>query len=1114
MKYILGLDLGSNSLGWSAVYWNEKYDEPDNEGKIIDMGVSIFDTTLSESEKPNSVSKNLLRRGFRLRRRNIFRRKYRLSLLMKRLKELNFIPDNLDMLEFFKINPYEMRHRALDEQISLVELSRIFYLFAKRRGFLSSRKGQQSKETKIDVTDYATSKVGINDNTRLAEEYTTIGNYLYSIYKKDGQSYKYTDNIRNRVLTRKLIHNEFEIIWNKQKEFYPDILTNENMELIGDFKKGVIFYQKPLKSQKFTIANCSLEPNKKRCYISRPEFEEFRAWQFVNNIKFDSKELTLEEKKILVNYSAEKSTKISIPQIKKKLKKLDAVCNYNDDQSMPNMPTTYIINNILDKKYIQSLSEDEYSQVKAIIWEKMNHYDTDEKLTDYLRNHHPINEDKFNLATKPLADGYGSYSLKAVNNILPFLRMGHNLYISTIMGGIRNALGDRWNNKNYPDINQFMNEINEIFELKYKAKERNELIKELTINNFHLDDKEVKKLYFAANEVDDLDILDKLPNPDIIKNPTVMKILNQLKKIVNSLIDKYGHPYKINIELARNLKQTQKQREETMRINRLNEKNRENAKIFLEGRGMTASNYLVQKYLLFKEMEEKATPVLSPYTGKPISLEMVFSPDNMIEIEHIVPFSISLDNSLANKTLCEREINQLKGNRTPYQFFKDQDNWKTINYKAFKILPYQKALKFVREDVPELDSFVNRQLNDTRYASKVTAKYMKHICNNVQVSTGQITSKLRELWGLNNILINENDIKDGEESEIIKNRDDHRHHALDAAVIAMINPKILHNVSNHAYRNEERLRVKITPPWQNFRDDLKDMVDQVLVCHEFNDKVLNWANKVDKVKGKLIKYRTLATRGQLHNETVYGKGRDPFENRDYYYIRKNVAGLTPKQIQNIASIEIKNMIIDRISREGITIDKTKGIPDSFVYSIENNQKVPKLFIHNKNGDKVPVLKVRVKINSAKITKLYDSNSSYVDPSNNHHISVYRDSNNEMQFDNVTFWDAVRRVKNGESVINNNKYGKLINIFKINYMYIIGASIEEIKANMNNKKWISQHLYRGQSFSEGDYNFRHNKAATSKIDDEKVRIRSVGALQRSNPIRIKMDILGNIVKIYD
>lgn len=1096
MNYTLGVDLGTNSIGWSII-------DKDNNA-IIDAGVRIFDTTLSDTEKSRGASKNTERRNYRLRRRNLFRKRYRLTLLLKKLKEFEFIPNDLNISEFYKINPYEVRFKSLNEKISTIELSRIFYLFAKRRGFLSNRKGQQSKETKIDLTNIESSKVGINDNKRLADEYTTIGNYLYSIYKKDGEPYKYTDKIRNRILTRAIINDEFNLIWDKQKEYFPDILSDERKSIIGDFKKGIIFYQKPLKSQKHNLGFCPLEPTKRRCFISRPEFEEFRAWQFVNNVKLSNKELSINEKETMVTYLSEVSSNVKISQIKKKLKRENESCNYDDDETVVNMSTTYIIKNVLDKSFIKNISQDEFKNLKAVIWEKMNYFDSDDKLIKYFETL-PINNDKLKLCTKPLKEGYGSYSLKAINNILPFLKSGHNLYKSVILGGIKNALGDKWNNENYEIITDFLNDIEEIFNLNYSIKERNELIKELTINSFNLNDKESKKLYFSADENKNYEILDKLPTPEEVKNPTVMKILNQLRKIINALIDKYGHPTNINIELARELKQTKEQRERTQKQNKINEKNRDSAKKFIESKGLVASDYLMQKYLLFKEIEDVHGTVLSPYTLKPISLSMLFSPDNIIQIEHIVPYSVSLDNSLANKTLCESDINALKGNRTPHKLFDGQNKWETIKKEVFKILPYQKATKFTREDIPELDTFISRQLNDTRYASKITSEYLKNICKNIQVSTGQITSKLRDLWGLNSLLGDEDNTKE---------RGDHRHHALDAIVIAMINRRILNNISSNAYRNEERLRVTINLPWEDFRNAVKDRLEQILISHDFNEKILATSSKFIIHKGRLVKLSTIAARNTLHAETVYGKHIDPYDKQEYYYIRKNVAGLTPKQIQSIASPEIRSIIEQRIKNENIEVDKTKGIPDSFVYSIENNIKIPKLFLKNKRGDNVPIWKVRVKINSSNMRKLYFNNASFVEPANNHHVAVYKDQTEKIQFDYVTFWDAVNRFKNSLSVIDKNKYGSLINVFKINYTYIIGTTMEDLASNLNNKKWLSNKLFRGQKFSFNYFDFRWHIASTTKNDDEKISIRSVGAMLQKNPIRVHLDILGNIVKIYD
>ncbi|HRP02340.1 MAG TPA: type II CRISPR RNA-guided endonuclease Cas9 [Candidatus Kapabacteria bacterium] len=1140
MGLIYGFDLGVSSIGWSVI-------DPINE-KIIDAGSRIFTTTLDDALKSGGVSQNTIRRENRLRRRNLFRKKYRLSLLIKKLKEYNFLPNDIDMSIFFKINPYEMRFKALNEEITTTELSRIFYLFAKRRGFLSSRKEEQSKDTKIDINIPETAKIGIHDNTKLAQEFGTIGNYFHSIYKADGIPYTYTERIRNRILTRKIIHNEFLAIWEKQAEYHPELMTNELRDLIGAFKKGIIFYQKPLKSQKFNIANCPLEPTKKRCYASHPAFEEFRAWQLVSNLRFgyNKIELSIQEKEKIIQYLSSKKGTVLISDIKKKLGKEKEVCNYDDKDRVKCMTSNYIINSTISSEYLDTLLEqpEKLEKLKADWWERLNYYNSNTKLLKFINNY-PLNKqiikevDKFKkdqqagyenssdvefkkaiyqfkkerilkIVGTPLEEGYASYSLKAIKNTLPFLRVGYNLYKSIIFGGLKNVLGERWNSDNYEKINKLIHDIDSILESYNNIEERNEAIKHLLLTTFNLNEKELSKLYFSKAELSETEVLDKLPPAPIIKNPTVMKILNQLRKIVNALIDEYGHPEKINIELARELKQTESERLETMQKNKKNEQSREVAKEYIERQGYSATSGQIQKYILFKELESHHSPVLSPYSGNVITLSDVFSSDNKIEIEHIIPYSISLDNSLANKTLCEAQINKEKGNMTPYQFFSSHGNWEEIKSRAFKIFPYKKAKKFVSEDIPELDNFISRQLNDTRYASKVSVTYLKEICKDVQVSTGQITSSLRKLWGLNSILSTSED----EEEKQKKNRENHKHHAIDAIVIALIDKKMLYHVSNNAYRNEERLRVKIKEPWNNFRVDVQDKIEQVLISHEFNDKVLALATKTDKLKGSLIKYRSMAVRGQLHKETVYGKGKDPYDNKEYYYIRKNVAGLTPNQINSIASREIRDYIISKLDEENISVDKTKGIPASFVYSLDGGIRTPKLFLKNKRGDEVPIWKVRIKIVSSSMQERRNGNGEFVEPGSNHHTAIYRDANGKLKEEMVTFWEASQRAANGLPVINKDKYGTLVSVIKVNYMYIIGSNLEEILAHRTDKRWISKRLYRGQTISSNDFRFRIHIAAKVEYKHEGIRIRSLGQLMGSNPIRVQVDILGNISKIYD
>lgn len=227
--------------------------------------------------------------------------------------------------------------------------------------------------------------------------------------------------------------------------------------------------------------------------------------------------------------------------------------------------------------------------------------------------------------------------------------------------------------------------------------------------------------------------------------------------------EKYGPSFKfdhIHVEMGRELRSSKTEREKQSRQIRENEKKNEAAKIKLAEYGLKAYRDNIQKYLLYKEIEEKGGTVCCPYTGKTLNISHVLGSDNSVQIEHIIPYSISLDDSLANKTLCDATFNREKGELTPYDFYqKDPSpekwgagNWEEIEDRAFRLLPYAKAQRFIRRKPQESNEFISRQLNDTRYISKKAVEYLSAICSDVKAFPGRLTAELRHLWGINNIL--------------------------------------------------------------------------------------------------------------------------------------------------------------------------------------------------------------------------------------------------------------------------------------------------------------------------------------------------------------------------
>jgi CRISPR-associated endonuclease Csn1 len=321
-----------------------------------------------------------------------------------------------------------------------------------------------------------------------------------------------------------------------------------------------------------------------------------------------------------------------------------------------------------------------------------------------------------------------------------------------LLGGAKNAFGERWEY-----FKEFHSEIEDniisIASGKNKEGEVIENIKEYLSTEYKIDEKQLKKLYHHSQETEKQEIKNKLDTPKNIRNPIVQQALYELKKVVNSVIEKYGKPDEIKVELARDLKQSKDRRLQQWYDNRDREKENDKARAKLDEFGLAHSRDNIQKYLLYKEIENQNGIVICPYTGNTIKLTDLLGKENKFQIEHIIPYSVSLDDSFANKTLCDSKENQEKGELTPYQFYIKQgaDKWKLVSERAFKLLPYNKAKRFTSKTSHETD-FISRQLNDTRYISKEAKNYMKTICEKITVLPGSLTAELRHKWGLNSIL--------------------------------------------------------------------------------------------------------------------------------------------------------------------------------------------------------------------------------------------------------------------------------------------------------------------------------------------------------------------------
>ncbi len=1121
MGKILGLDLGTNSIGWALT------DEKNQ--KILRMGSRIFPAGVDNlGEGENEISKNAGRTGARGVRRQFFRKKLRKQLLIRALAQYQMCPltetdienwkktkkfPSEKLKDWFSLNPYPLRHKALSEPVSLEEMGRILYHFIQRRGFLSNSRKAGKDDGAIFKGNAKEGKIGI-DATREKIADKTLGAYLSDIYPKENLPFQSgLERIRNRYTTRQMYVDEFEALWKAQKHHHPE-LTDALKELLGGRKQdgykadGILFHQRPLRSQKHLVGNCTFEPAKTRCPISALPAELFRVHQWVNTVECNGTRLNERERAALAGILLRKE-KPAFKELRKAIGKQGSAYkfNYKDDDKIAKAHT---IPNLCSKKFFGekwfSLSEKEQED----IWHILYFFDNKDKVKEYALEHWDFTEEQAAaIAHFNLKDGYASLSRKAITNILPFLQMGFLYDVAVVLGGIKNAFGAGWETLEEEKKRFILDNIPDIVRSNISGGFI-DTVKSLLKKECGLPDAQLKKLYHHSAETEAKTLLEKLPvskeadrQIQAIRNPIVSTALFELRKLVNELIDEYGKPDEIKVEMARDLKVSKSQRNNIRREQKRLERENDRVKARLLEHNQRITHENILKYKLWEECKQTC-----PYTGEPVPVHVLFTGE--VQIEHIHPWSRSLDDSFANKTLCYADENRKKGDRTPFECYgKDEARWSEVKERALKLFSdtpaypnaYQKFKRFVQQTFN--DDFSSRQLNDTRYISREARTYLGQVCKNVSVSPGRMTALLRHKWGLNTLLSDENQ----------KSREDHRHHAIDALVVACGKTSHLQELSRwNQYRRSE---LKDFPmPWEDFRQQAEEAVNALLVSHKRARAIITARTYKTLKNGKTFINKGIAARGQLHKETVYGK---PKNGEAVFHVRKPIDSLTTeKQLEKIADKTIRDLILKRIQVLG-GFEKDKIPPNTFFITDENGHKQLQIFLPNRNGDPVPVLKVRMKEAIGAAEELKTDVNQWVNPRNNHHVLIYKDHTGDLQEEVVTFWTVVERKRQNQPVYQLPEDGKeMVTTLHINDMFLMGVDEEDINWENPDYEMLKEHLYRVQKFTSGDYYFRINNASSINNVEEKQQINSFSYGKNGwlthNPIKVSISVTGKISKL--
>lgn len=475
-----------------------------------------------------------------------------------------------------------------------------------------------------------------------------------------------------------------------------------------------------------------------------------------------------------------------------------------------------------------------------------------------------------------------------------------------------------------------------------------------------------------------------------LRNPAVSRALTETRRIVNRVVERWGLPAVVRLELARDLKRSRMQRERIAKENRAQEKVREEAlkRVLAEGKIANPKRSDVEKLLLAEECD-----FTCPYTGRRFGMADLFGPHPSVDVEHIIPFSRSLDDSFSNKTLCFVDENRnIKRNRTPFEAYgRDRARWDEIMARANRFRGARakgKVERFAMEEAgPEiLEEFADRQLNDTRFASRMAALYVARLYGGtddasgkrrVQASTGAVTARLRQAWKMGFVLHD-----DG-----AKNRNDHRNHALDAIAIALSTPGTVKRMADAAKRGSDAGRdgrlLEFSEPWPGFLEDVREAIQNIIASHRPDRRIA----------------------GPLHEETNYTRPLSA-GNRTLHRTRKSIEDLSAKDIPLITDPGIRTVVAGAIA------DGSRDLSASTKQPLANPARPDRIRHLRIEGSRSPV-----ELSTRKGRR-------WVAPASNHHMAIFEleDGNGKARWvtEVVTRLEAHRRHRAGEPIIRRDR----------------------------------------------------------------------------------------------
>ncbi len=824
-KKIFGFDLGIASIGWAVVEFDNEYFNPTTgeviEGRIVKSGVRCF--PIAENPKDGS-SLAAPRREKRLARRICRRKARRMDSIKKLFIAKNLVSD-LSELDALYSNQrggdvWNLRIKGLSEKLSKEELLRVLTHLAKHRGFKSYRKAAEEGDAESGKVLKA-----INENKQLLSESKTLAQVIVERAGKCGKKRNYTEAdakgfekaVYNNSIPRNEIERELELIYNQQKQY--GIFSED---LFNDFKR-IAFRYRPIGSIANMVGYCIFEKGEKRAPKEAPSSEFFIAWGKINNLAVyenNQKRFLSSEERIALFELLKTTQKVKYQTIAKKIfggRDIQfADINYKltekkaKDGSIKEVnPEDVLFYEMKGWHKLKSLFKEEWLEVSqniSLLNDAVNIIaceKNDENIAKGLR-HINVPEKYIGKFTSLATDKFINLSLKALSKIIPYMEKG----------------------------------------MKY-----NEACDKVGYDFRENADKlvEVKGHLLAVISAEKQ-----------TKVPVVNRTIAQFRKVYNAMVRQFGMPDQINIETGRDLKKNFEERRKIINKNKENEQERKEALEELKKENLKENSKNVLKFRLYQEQDGKCI-----YSGKSIDLHRL-DEEGYLDVDHIIPYSRSLDDSLNNKVLCLSSENRMKGNKTPFEYIRDEKDWENFEARVKLLRNNRKKENLLNKNFDEREmEFRERNSNDNNYISRYIKQYLEDgldfsvanrqdIKNRIQMRSGSLTSYLRHCWGLK---------KDRNEND--------RHHAQDAIVIACATQGMVKYLSTISGLWEDKwqiakskedgeawyksLKYKFPEPWSGFREE----VESSLYGERDNDRHVFVSRPPRK-----------SATGEIHQETI------------------------------------------------------------------------------------------------------------------------------------------------------------------------------------------------------------------------------------------------------